>query len=212
MDRSSLLESPLNSLSGLNLGAAAGYPLSSPFLQVDPSLVNTPTIANEFIFPDGGTKSNRGRFELAFAQIGGSIMSGAAVGGVLGTFRGLQEVATMKETISIKRTHLLNYITRNGARVGNSFGTIALIYSALGVGLSFVPGLEDEIGTGIAATATGTLYGAFSKTKAMEPLQGKDLQRFMMKRAGFGLVGGLTAAAILILALHRDNYVNKLRY
>jgi hypothetical protein len=189
MDRSSLLESPLNSLSGLNLGGMSAGSLSSPFLQVDPSLVGTPRIANEFIFPDGGTKSTRGRFELAFAQIGGSIMSGAAFGGLLGTFKGkyaffklifinfwiflgLREVATMQETLSIKRTHLLNYVSRNGARVGNAFGSIALVYSVLGVGLSFVPGVRDEVNTGIAATTTGTLYGALSKTKAMEPLQG----------------------------------------
>ena len=39
-------------------------------------------------FSDGSTKSSRGRFELAFAQIGGSIMTGAGIGGVMGTIKG----------------------------------------------------------------------------------------------------------------------------
>ena len=79
----------------------------------------------------------------------------------------------MNEAISIKRTHLLNYISRNGASMGNTFGTIALIYSALGVGLSFVQDDKDEINTMIAATGTGALYGALSQSKAAEGLQGE---------------------------------------
>lgn len=74
----------------------------------------------------------------------------------------------MSEALSVKRTHLLNYITRNGASMGNTFGTIALIYSALGVGLSFVQDENDELNTALAATTTGTLYGALSQSKAME--------------------------------------------
>lgn len=76
--------------------------------------------------------------------------------------------------LSVKRTHLLNYITRNGARVGNTFGTIALIYSALGVGLSLLQEENDELNTALAATTTGTLYGALSGAKAAEGLTGNN--------------------------------------
>lgn len=86
---------------------------------------------------------------------------------------GLREVSKISEALSVKRTHLLNYITRNGAPMGNTFGVIALIYSAIGVGLSFIQDENDEINTAVAATTTGTLYGALSQSKAMEGLQGE---------------------------------------
>lgn len=78
----------------------------------------------------------------------------------------------MSEALSVKRTHLLNYITRNGASVGNTFGTLALLYSTLGVGLSFIQDENDELNTVLAATTTGTLYGTVSQAKAMEGLSG----------------------------------------
>ena len=86
---------------------------------------------------------------------------------------GLREVSTMNDSLSIKRSHLLNYITRNGASMANTFGTIALLYSAIGVGLSFIQDENDDLNTLIAASTTGTIYGALSKSKAMENVQGK---------------------------------------
>lgn len=94
MDRRSSNEmaSPLG-LSGLNLSGAGGgghSPFQSPFLQVDPSVLQPPLISNEFIFPEGATKSSRGRFELAFGQIGFSVGMGAGIGGAMGTLKGNQ--------------------------------------------------------------------------------------------------------------------------
>ena len=85
---------------------------------------------------------------------------------------GLRVVSQMNDTLSIKRTHLLNYIMRNGAHVGNAFGSIALIYSVIGVGISFVPNTYEEANTLVAATSTGLLYGGLSQTKTMANLQG----------------------------------------
>lgn len=92
MDRRSSNEMPSTlGLSGLNLsGAGASSPFQSPFLQVDPSMLQPPLISNEFIFPEGATKSSRGRFELAFGQIGFSVGMGAGIGGAMGTFKGKQ--------------------------------------------------------------------------------------------------------------------------
>ena len=80
--------------------------------------------------------------------------------------------------LPVRRAHLLNFITRNAASVGNTFGTIALIYSAIGVGLSFVQDEKDEVNTFAAATTTGLLYGATSQTKAMTNMSGKFLLYF----------------------------------
>lgn len=110
--------------------------------------------------------------------------------------------------------------------MGNTFGVIALIYSAIGVGLSFIQDENDEINTAVAATTTGTLYGALSQSKAMEGLQGElvlktckkfifcyfagpALTRLRLKRAGFGLAGGLIASATLIFAMNQDKFSSK---
>lgn len=94
MDRSSLSELPssFGGLGGLNLGASGLS--SNPFLQVDPSLVQgqgqPPLLSNgEFIYPEGATKPSRGRFELAFGQIGCSVGLGAGIGGAFGTVKGI---------------------------------------------------------------------------------------------------------------------------
>ncbi|KAH7644789.1 mitochondrial import inner membrane translocase subunit tim23-like [Dermatophagoides farinae] len=200
------MDNPINSLNGLNISSTNKSPFQSPFLQVDPTIFRSPdVISSEFIFPDGGTKPSRGRFEMAFSQIGGSIMTGAVIGGAIGTFKGLKEVAQMNESFAIKRSHMLNFITRNGASIANTFGSITLVYSAIGVGLSFVQDENDDINTMIAATTTGTLYGAISRSKAMDNVQGSLLTRMRLKRAGFGLTFGLLAGAALIILLNPDS-------
>ena len=83
-----MFESPIRSLNSIDITSAS--PFQSPFLQVDPSLAKSSLkLSPEFIFPDGTNKSSRGRFEMAFSQIGGSIMTGAFIGGTLGTFKGI---------------------------------------------------------------------------------------------------------------------------
>lgn len=51
--------------------------LSSPYLNYDPRYMQK--AQPEFIFPEGASKQ-RGRFELAFSQIGSSVMIGAGIG------------------------------------------------------------------------------------------------------------------------------------
>lgn len=158
--------------------------IQSPFLQPGFSLPEN--ISSEFIVPEGVSR-NRGRFELAFSQIGTSIMIGSSIGGTIGTYKGLllnllftylthldiifgigiREVSKLEALISIKRTQLLNYITRNGASMANTFGVITLTYSAIGVGLSFVQEENDDINTLISAVATGALYGGVSQPKTI---------------------------------------------
>ena len=82
-----MIDNPIKSLNGINL--STNSPFQSPFLQVDPSIFRSPEVlSSEYIFPDGSTKPSRGRFEMAFSQIGGTIMLGAMTGGTLGAFRG----------------------------------------------------------------------------------------------------------------------------
>lgn len=47
---------------------------------------------------------------------------------------------------------------KKGSATANTLGSVAVIYSAFGVILSWVRGTDDELNTVIAATATGCLY------------------------------------------------------
>ncbi|RZC36705.1 mitochondrial import inner membrane translocase subunit Tim23, partial [Asbolus verrucosus] len=135
-------------------GISAGYkPFSSPYLNFDPSYL--PQAQPEFIFLDGASKQ-RGRFELAFGQIGGSCMIGASAGGASGFYNGLKATTLAGQTGKLRRTQLLNHVMKQGSATANTFGSIAVIYSAFGVFLSWVRGADDDLNTIIAATATGS--------------------------------------------------------
>lgn len=83
MDNSQLNPNPLYSSLGVfnNLKQSQ---IQSPYL--NPSTLPD-QISSEFIIPEGA--SHRGRFELAFSQIGASVMIGSGLGGALGTYKGL---------------------------------------------------------------------------------------------------------------------------
>lgn len=131
----------------------------SPYLNFDPAFINSG--GPEWIFPEGASRQ-RGRFELAFSQIGGSVMIGAAFGGMTGLYRGLRETSLAGHAGSVRRTQMLNYITKGGAGSANVLGVIAVMYSGFGVLLSYVRGADDELNTLAAGTFTGLLYKSSS--------------------------------------------------
>ncbi|XP_013776549.1 mitochondrial import inner membrane translocase subunit Tim23-like [Limulus polyphemus] len=143
--------------------ASAQFPYSprgnfapvSPYLNFDPAYLAQS--GPEWIFPEGASRQ-RGRFELAFSQIGGSVMTGALLGGFNGFYTGLKETAAAGHVGSVRRTQMLNYITKRGAGIGNTLGVIAVMYSSFGVIFSLVRGVDDELNTVSAATAAGLLY------------------------------------------------------
>lgn len=97
----------------------------SPYLNYDPRLLQQ--AQPEFIFPEGASKQ-RGRFELAFSQIGSSVMVsysfisrrileslitlpffceyqiGAALGGSVGLYNGIRTTALANQTGKLRRT------------------------------------------------------------------------------------------------------------
>lgn len=141
--------------SGLSGLTGAYKPFSSPYLNYDPGYL--PQGQAEFVFLEGAGKQ-RGRFELAFGQIGGSCMIGAGLGGLSGFYNGLKATADAGQTGNLRRTQLLNHIMKKGSATANTFGSIAVIYSAFGVILSWVRGTDDDLNTIAAATASGLLY------------------------------------------------------
>lgn len=136
----------------------SGSGVVSPYLNFDPSLIN-PANQDSFIFPEGIGSRQRGRFELAFSQIGGSVLAGGAVGGTVGLFKGVTETKRADYTGALRRTQILNYVTKRSAATAQMLGVVALMYSAFGVLISKCRDTEDDaINTISAATATGLLF------------------------------------------------------
>lgn len=127
----------------------------SPYLNYDPRYLNISQ--PEFIFPEGASKQ-RGRFELAFVQIGTSAMVGAGIGGAAGLYNGIRATALANQTGNLRRTQLLNHIMKQGSATANTLGTLAVMYSAFGVLFSWVRGEDDDVNTMLAGVSTGLLY------------------------------------------------------
>ena len=81
------MDNSQNSSQPYSLGAFGNlkpHQIQSPYL----NLSLPQTISSNFIIPEGAS-INRGRFELAFSQIGASIMVGSGLGGAVGTYKGI---------------------------------------------------------------------------------------------------------------------------
>jgi len=136
----------------------SGGGVVSPYLNFDPALIN-PTNQDSFIFPEGIGSRQRGRFELAFSQIGGSVLAGGAVGGTVGLFKGVTETKRSDYSGALRRTQILNYVTKRSAATAQMLGVVALMYSAFGVLISKCRDSEDDAANTIAAaTLTGLLF------------------------------------------------------
>lgn len=171
---------------GSNQGLPGSYkPFTSPYLNFDPGYV--PISQPEFIFLDGNNKQ-RGRFELAFGQIGGSCMVGAAIGGATGFYNGFKATTLAGETGKLRQTQILNHIMKKGSATANTLGSIAVIYSAFGVILSWARGADDDFNTMAAATATGFLYKSTAG----------------LRKCGMGACVGLGLSAVFALWNSKD--------
>lgn len=141
-----------------NVPLTSGGGLVSPYLNFDPALIN-PTNQDAFIFPEGIGSRQRGRFELAFSQIGGSVLAGGAVGGTVGLFKGVAETKRADFRGALRRTQVLNYVTKRSAATAQMLGVVALMYSAFGVLISKCRDSEDDAANTVAAaTLTGLLF------------------------------------------------------
>ncbi|OQR75466.1 mitochondrial import inner membrane translocase subunit Tim23-like [Tropilaelaps mercedesae] len=156
-----------------------GSPLYSPYLNFDPSYLNT--AGPEYIFPEGAGHK-RGRFELAFSQIGSCLLLGSSLGCARGFAQGLRETNNL--TGAVRRSQLINYTIKGGSGVAYRVGTIAVMYSAFGVLLSKARDADDEFNTVLSGGLTGLLYKSTAG----------------LKRCGMGGVIGLGIGALYAAA------------
>jgi import inner membrane translocase subunit TIM23 len=53
---------------------------------------------------------------------------------------------------------IINYVARQGATTASAMGSIALLYSLIGTGISWGRGVDDELNTVASGGMTGLLY------------------------------------------------------
>ncbi|KAG0717110.1 Mitochondrial import inner membrane translocase subunit Tim23 [Chionoecetes opilio] len=143
---------------GMNVPLTSNPGLSqlSPYLNFDPGYLQA--TQPEFIALEGQPQT-RGRFELAFSQIGGSCVAGGVVGGGQGLYRGLIDTHAAGHAGKIRRTQLLNYVMKRGSASANTLGVVAFMYSGLGwLAYAARGNKEDAVNTVAAATLTGLIY------------------------------------------------------
>lgn len=182
---------------------------------------------------DGRKRASRGRFECAFSQIGGSVMAGAAIGGIYGGYNGLKLTSTLNlglvnkaidstasastttQTLSwaVRRSQILNYILKTGALTANTFGLVALVYSAADVGISYY--LEnDDVNSIAAGTVAGIVYRGLSTPEVKADGQNSKLLKvprwqIRLRRGAIGGLIGLSLSSAFVLVSHRDKIFKK---
>ncbi|TPP57351.1 Mitochondrial import inner membrane translocase subunit Tim23 [Fasciola gigantica] len=88
------------------------------------------------------------------------VIGGATIGGARGLYTGLTDSAIKQlPTVYIQRTQILNHVTKSGANLSQTAGSVGLLYALADFAIHKLRGgADDEINTVTAATATGCLY------------------------------------------------------
>ncbi|RUS83207.1 hypothetical protein EGW08_009018 [Elysia chlorotica] len=105
MDDKSPLYNPYSSSDpSMNVPVTTGPAgaIMSPYLNFDPAYLGS-NADSQFIFPEGAART-RGRLELSFSLIGGSVFIGAGLGGLNGLYSGLKDVQARQLTGANRRT------------------------------------------------------------------------------------------------------------
>lgn len=204
-----------NSGYGNSFGGYGGATITSPYLNFDPKIISPNAHQSEWIFPDGAiNRPQRGRFEMAFSQIGGSVLSGASMGGLYGAVNGFNATKMLGEASNvswgIRRSQILNYVVKNSSNAGNACGVVAVLYSILGVGLSFVNESNEDANSLIAGATTGLIYGGLSNPRPKADATAvitKLSQAQRIRRSVVGTALGLAIAGTYVLLFNKDKYI-----
>lgn len=156
-------------------------------------------------------------------------MAGAAIGGIYGGYNGLKLTSNLKSDLvksaanssasttattlswAVRRSQILNYILKTGALTANTFGLVALIYSAADVCLSYYVENED-LNCVAAGTLAGIVYRGLStpETKsgaASNKLLNAPKWQMRLRRGAIGGAVGLTLTSIFVLLSNRDRFL-----
>ncbi|XP_013420405.1 mitochondrial import inner membrane translocase subunit Tim23 [Lingula anatina] len=172
-----------------NVPSSPGGPSYPQYFNLDPSYM---TPGSEFIVPEGAQQT-RGRFELAFLQIGSSVMAGCVLGSIGGVVSNREILRSGEKHL---KTTFSNIVFNNGGKWGKKCGVVAFLYSGVGTlfGLArqhLLSQDDDGINTMTAATTTGVLY---SLPQALKHSGLKPVAKHLCRG---GLVGAVAGVVIL---------------
>lgn len=92
------------------------------------------------------------------------VIGGASVGGARGLMAGLRDPKLdALGTVALKRSQILNHVTKSGASVAQTCGVVALFYGLLDYGMYKARGADDEWNKLFATTSTGLIYKSVGK-------------------------------------------------
>jgi hypothetical protein len=184
-----MMDENRNSLFGSLNPNSSNFSQLSPYLNVDPSYLQTQ--APEFLVNE---EIKRGRLENSFSFIGTGLFVGAGVGAMVGLFEGIRDTKTT-ESLSVRRTQIVNYTLKSGGRFSNGLGAITFMYSSLYVLMSQLHD-DDEDYVDVKNCLSGALTGALYKSSAG------------LTKSGLGGAFGLGLAALWSLGIRKNEVVS----
>ncbi|GLT38813.1 hypothetical protein SLA2020_130350 [Shorea laevis] len=134
----------------------------------------------EYLFHEEAAKPHRSWGENLQYYTGFGYLSGAVLGGLYGSLRGVRE-AELGDTLKLRVNRVLNAGGHSGRRFGNSLGVLGLIYAGMESGLVAWRGTDDILNTALAGLGTGALYRAAGGPRSA---------------AIAGAIGGIAAAVV----------------
>lgn len=174
-------------LGGYGGGGSGGLSKLSPYLNVDPTYLQTES--PEYIF---NQDQKRGRMENSFTAIGSSVICGAGFGGAYGLYDGVRQSALSGMSGKLRRTQILNHTLKSGARMSNALGSLAVIYSSFYCLISLAYENDDELKSCLSGAVTGALYKSTAG----------------IKKTAAGAAIGLGIAATWSFLLKRDERIS----
>lgn len=114
-----------------------------------------------------GLIASRGWTEDLSYGTGAMYLLGLGVGGTYGLAEGLRKTSDAMSP-RLRLNTVLNAVTRRGPYVGNSCGTIAIVYNIINSSIGYARnGKHDDANTLAAAAITGALYRVSAGPKPM---------------------------------------------
>ncbi|CAK8685557.1 unnamed protein product [Clavelina lepadiformis] len=125
--------------------------IQTPYLNINPHYLQS---TEEYILPEDASPI-RSRAQMMFSMIGTATVFGAALGGIESIrYSGLQLLKGKSE-----RMQTTSAVLKNGGRIAQKCGSIALLYCACSIICEKCRGGEDdEINTLVGGAAAGALY------------------------------------------------------
>eukprot|EP01135_Chromosphaera_perkinsii_P002088 Nk52_evm22s217 gene=Nk52_evmTU22s217 len=139
---------------------------ASPYaLNLDPVILTPASSGEAFQRQDAGSKRLKGFGERMTYTTGTSYLCGLTVGGVWGLYEGVRYPEG--KSFNLRVNSILNSCGRRGPLIGNSMGSLAVMYSFIDGVVVKARGEDDMFNTIGSAALTGALYKSTAGLRAV---------------------------------------------